>query len=379
MIRKEIMIKKERVAVYPLTTDFERFLKYKNLIDESLQISDIVLPPGWNKSELKEDNGMKLHTDFDEALEESDTVLFAEMNANMVYYDKMNDMLRNKMLISYGRDKNIIILNRLNDMLNDEITELYKNKKQYYKNFCSGLNSPEKNKDFYISEIINEIETPVIFVMGLWENTDKFLIQLALRDFFLKQGYKISQIGSKFYSEIFGFHSFPRFMFDKIYESQKITFFNHYVKSLEKEENPDVIIIGIPGGIMPYNGNFTNKFGITAFEVSNAIKPSYTVFSLLFNDYKKEYFELMQANVRNKFGYDIDCFNLGSKLFEVTDSQENKTEIYSNMDQIKIKDIKFKLDQFDLPIYNILETADVEKMSEHIINSLAGNSLTHVV
>lgn len=58
-----------------------------------------------------------------------------------------------------------------------------------------------------------------------------------------------------------GFYSFPSFMYDSnISEVNKVLMFNRFVRKIEKVEAPDIIIIGIPGGIMPYNRQFTRAF-----------------------------------------------------------------------------------------------------------------------
>jgi peptide maturation system protein (TIGR04066 family) len=125
-----------------------------------------------------------------------------------------------------------------------------------------------------------DIDTPVIFVLGTGERTNKFEIQLALRENMMKMGYKASQVGTREYCELLGFHSFPRFMFGNgISEISKIASFNRFIKSLERDECPDVIIIGVPRGIMPFNNRLPNGYGILAYEVSQAVTPDSTVYS----------------------------------------------------------------------------------------------------
>lgn len=48
----------------------------------------------------------------------------------------------------------------------------------------------------YDSEIIG-IDIPVVAVMGIGQNVQKFDLQLYLRSRFIDKGYKVSQIGTK--------------------------------------------------------------------------------------------------------------------------------------------------------------------------------------
>ena len=79
-------------------------------------------------------------------------------------------------------------------------------------------------------------------------------------------------IGSKNFSKIFDCYQFPTFMFRNISEREKILAFQGYIRNIEKDEEPDIIIIGVPGGMMPFNEKFPGNFGITLYEVMLAVQ-----------------------------------------------------------------------------------------------------------
>ena len=102
--------------------------------------------------------------------------------------------------------------------------------------------------DFKRLELISEeqqISVPIVFVVGTAPYTEKFQIQLALRKQLLANGYKVSSIGSKPYSSLFGFHSFPFFMNENKDDTQKIILFKKYVKCIEMNEQPDLTVIPV--------------------------------------------------------------------------------------------------------------------------------------
>lgn len=134
--------------------------------------------------------------------------------------------------------------------------------------------------------------------MGVTNKACKFEIQLSIRENLQSKGYKISQIGSRNYCEFLGFHSFPGFMYNRnLSESEKIILFNNYIKRLENDENPDLIVIGIPGGIMKRNDTFTSYFGIFAYEISQAVTPDYVICSTQYQDFKHEYLFGLQIHL----------------------------------------------------------------------------------
>ena len=94
----------------------------------------------------------------------------------------------------------------------------------------------------------------MVFVASVIENTNKFDVQLGLRKFLQEEGYKVSQIGTKEYCELFGFHAIPEFMYaNQLSEADKIVWFNRICKSIELQEKPDIFIIGVPGATMVFN------------------------------------------------------------------------------------------------------------------------------
>lgn len=62
---------------------------------------------------------------------------------------------------------------------------------------------------------------PVVFIAGITPYTEKFHVQLALRKHLLDDGYKVSQIGSKAFCNLFGFHAYPAFMNESMDNTKK--------------------------------------------------------------------------------------------------------------------------------------------------------------
>ena len=235
---------------------------------------------------------------------------------------------------------------------------------------CFSVPAISSNIEYEIGQL-KKIETPVIFILGIGEKTHKFHIQLTLRNYFLESGYKVSQVGSRNYCELFGFHSMPEFMYSySISESSKIILFNNFIKELDILEKPDVIIIGIPGGIMPLNDVFTNKFGIMAYEISQAVTPDAAVFSIYFNNYQNEHFERLITSIRYRLGIHIDFFNMANIFFDWDRSRETKRMQYLTVES-KLTDTRIKdYIDFHIPIYNILNDENSHKFSISVLNKL---------
>lgn len=367
-----------RTMIYPFDIEAVPLIRHSNLI-QNYDIEKIVSPKGWalsGKDASCEDGGqvigMTVDDDFNKELENCDTVFFNDFNRKMDF----NKFIYPKIIKAAERSKNIICTMNIEDQIRDTVLNICKENNKFFKYFTNKCGSVES----YEIEELFQINTPVVFVVGMIERTHKFEIQLSLREKLIEMGYKVAQIGTRHYCELMGFHSFPKFMYSKaVTESQKVILFNHYVKSIEIEEEPDIIVIGVPGGTMPFNYKLTNRFGILAYEVSQAITPDAVVLSTLYSEQPLDFFKLLLKSYKYKFGYDIDCFNIANATLSVQNSEMERELQYITMDSDFINEKKKNYSVLDTPIYNILNREDGNSMIKFLVNKLEGYADTESV
>lgn len=224
-----------------------------------------------------------------------------------------------------------------------------------------------KRDDKLYGTEIKKIDKPVVLVIGTGDRTNKFDIQLIVRECFQKKGYTVSQIGTKGYCEYLGFHSFPNFMYSNLQVTDRILGFNHYIYELSKSENADVIIIGVPGGLMPYSEKYNNDFGYLNFMVSNAVVPDYVVLATTYVDYNRDYINAIVDSLRYKYEYDVDAvFIVNSSInWDVTESLDTLT--YVTLDKNFIDEEVRKCNA-----YSVYDSDSIKQFSEQLINTLVG-------
>ena len=167
--------------------------------------------------------------------------------------------------------------------------------------------------DLHINQKLKEIPVPVVMVMGLGENCQKFDIQLGIRAAFQREGYRVSQFGTKEYSYLFGFDMLPNVPETPLWE--KVYLYNGLFRETYEREKPDVMIIGVPGGIMPITSRFHERFGETALSVSYAARPDIAVLSYYFSLPTQEYFDLYKQFMRFRFGVGNVYFHASNTKF----------------------------------------------------------------
>ncbi len=369
------VLMKENAIIYPYDVEFSPVLRYADIL-EKYNITGVVSPSGWGLGgkdagsiDSNRTTDIYVSENYDEELDKCDTVIFTQPN----YYIDFSRSVYPKIIKAIEAGKNIVCLIKLDETIKLEIEKKCAENKvniDYYSNDNQCIHIERISVE---NECIYDLYTPVVFVASNAERACKFEIQLSLREQLLKMGYRVSQIGTREYCEMFGFHSFPKFMYDcSIPESNKVVLFNHLIKQIEKIEKPDIFIIGIPGGVMPYNKVFTNRFGILAYEVSQAVNPDVAILSTLYEDYKPEYFEKLSLSMKYKLGFEVDCFNLANIQFDWAKAKEERKLNYTSLSVEHINKKKKEFSELTTPVYNVLEKDDSSAMAKFIVDKLEG-------
>lgn len=362
---------KEKILIYPYDFNMTPLLRHNRLLD-NYEIVGVVSPIGWNLcgkdagyADFGEPTGFKVETDFNNLIVKCDTVWICDSEIKLDF----ERIIYPKILDAVNAGKNVICCIAIDINAKENIKLACKDNKVYFKSFIQG-DSSQDIPVYLTPNKLRKINTPVVFVAGVSCRTHKFEIQLGLREKFIDLGYTISQVGTRCYCELINFHSFPTFMFSSfISESSKIHMFNQFIKNIENTEKPDVIIIGIPGGVMPINSTFVNNFGILAFEVSQAVTPDASILSLLYEDFKPTYFDMITTSLKYKLGFELDCFNMANVNLDWNSTREHGKLIFTTFDSRYI-DGKDSYRDLKVPVFNALSENSLSSMVEYLVNRL---------
>lgn len=334
---------KKKVLIYPYDSDYEIFLKYSTL-ENSLKFSFLIY--GYEiRNHNHKYNNFFIHELSKEVIENTDYIYITE-SAEKLSTEMILSVLKNfantdkKVIVSskyYGKP-DIIDFCKGNHVELIEINEL-----KTLLNFADTTNLKGKK--------IHRVNTPIISIFGLSPNTQKFELQLYLRQAFLSKGYRIGQIGSRYGCEILGFHSYPNFMTDKNYtEVEKIYLYNNFIKEIELKESPDVIIISAPNAIMPLSDRQHFNFGIDTYEICNAIKPDFVILTTPNGEYNDDFYKQIATVCKYKHNFEVDMFFI-SDYVAISHSIEEEQVSFSKID---VKNNKSQ-------IFPVCNSTDIEK------------------
>lgn len=361
----------KKLIIYPFEKEISDIARYREILEE-YKLVNIVAPKGWglggkesSKLDGGEKTGMIISEQFEKALEECDTVFFNDTKSQALFYTYLD-----KIRVAYERNKEILMTKALYERLSlneklDFDVNIVNTPMNYYDDFL--------NKEYRYK--LYKINTPIIGVFGIGDYCNKFDIQLELRKKFIKDGYRVSQLGTKQYSTLFGFPSLPEFIFSSdMSMEEKILSFNHYIHYIEHKENPDIIILGIPGGIMPLSDEYTNYFGELSLIISKAVPIDVSILSMY---YTKELEIKILNDIKLYFKYALQCsvdyFNLTNIKYERDPSSGDV--YYTTMDNQKVSKFISKQGELykihNINLFSVLDQSAFENIYNCIIKELA--------
>ena len=134
--------------------------------------------------------------------------------------------------------------------------------------------------------------------------------------------------------------------------------------------NPDIIIVGIPGGIIPINNEFTNKFGMTAIEIGYSINADIMVLNINYDDYADDFYDEMSLLVKYKFNIDSLYFGMTNHKIDFQRSREANILRFVTVDMEKIK---CKISQNN-NVYEVTEYG-INELYNKIVEELSGSDI----
>ena len=243
-----------KAVVFPFNKEIHALRRYENMLDfEIVNYYDIIYSGNINKIcdiiiggcvscdesiIIKNIEILDWETDFDTF------ILGHTQELNKLVNKNIQEEIVNKCCIY---NKNLFSFDKL-----DEYQDLI--------NKYSGINFYSPN--ISMSDLCHntygklyKIGKPIIGIFGTSSKQGKFTLQLDLRNRFIKEGYKVGQLGTEPHSELFGFD----FVFPMGYNSNINIDYPDYLKVINniihniELKSPDVIIIGSQSSTIPYD------------------------------------------------------------------------------------------------------------------------------
>lgn len=199
------------LMIYPYVPTL-RFLKdFAEMIENYQKVILIPLSGTERSKVLKKNTNIWEYLDnWEEGMYEADTILLLNGLYSGEKYEEIIDF-------GIDKEKEILVEKTVWDILDDGRREK-----------VHLLFDSDTWKEIPPDTALRELDIPIISVMGMGPNTNKFYMQLALKKYFEEKGYQTLVVGSNELSTLFGVPMLPSSMFENISFRQKILILNQY-------------------------------------------------------------------------------------------------------------------------------------------------------
>lgn len=301
------MKKKIKTLLYPFDDESKPYLTFDGE-DGVIDIVAVDTPKGWGKTVLSTKN---INMQIEEVELKEIELLWLVDSVNKLTSEELEKRFDfftqkvKKVLIS--RKFSTVEMQKLKQIADTNSAIIIEEKE------ITKMQSEMKFKELGMGYALKDIDIPIVMIAGMGEYCNKFELELIVAGQLKNKGYTVSVIASRMHVDCLGIHSFPELMYSKEKnECEKIIAYNNYIKYLAEVENPDVFVIGVPGGILPSTRRQPENFGIYAFEIFSAMKPDYMIFNLYNADVENKYFDEISILMKYKFGVEVDAFYISN-------------------------------------------------------------------
>lgn len=133
---------------------------------------------------------------------------------------------------------------------------------------------------------LHSIGKPLLMVMGTSSKQGKFTLQLTLREMFLKNGYRVGQLGTEPSSLLFGMDEVYPMGFGstvKIQNTEAISVINQLLHNIE-EKDPDIVLLGAQSHTLQLNTGNTGFYPLMNYELLLASDPDAIILCVNYQD-----------------------------------------------------------------------------------------------
>ena len=190
--------------------------------------------------------------------------------SNDKYYKIMDDAIAN--------NKEIFITPLAESQLD---LKRYEGKYQLLQFLPANVAGGEIKRDNASKDFLYNITVPAIGIIGQGKSCEKFKTQLLMKEA-LEDEYKAVMVCTNALGALFGYYTMPRFIYQVRPFKEKIIKFNHFVRDMIKAEVPDIIVIGIPEGFVPFEKYEFHHFAEYPLIVSNAVPLDFGIYCTYF-------------------------------------------------------------------------------------------------
>lgn len=221
-----------------------------------------------------------------------------------------------------------------------------------------------------ITEPIYHPYAPVVFIGELAKDVQGYEVFCNLIKMCRAQGLKVSAFGPEAANDLFGFHAID-FSDTRGELNSRIYRINKYVRTVEEQEHPGIIIIKMPKPMIKFDEDVRYDFGISAYMISQAISASFFIACSPYGFFADEFWNSMSSNFQSKFGYGIDAIHISNKIIDYADQADKNELSYVHMNNQQAQAVIEQVPvESSFILGSLIHSNDMKNVVEEIKRSL---------
>ena len=235
---------------------------------------------------------------------------------------------------------------------------------------CQWIGDICKETEYTVKNTVFVIYIPVVLFTGVTKKINKLQQVLCIQRELQNKGYRAVVFSDAKEAELFcNCHWLSMFSSKEKTNSEKIILANHYVKQIEIDENPEVILIGMMEGTSTLGNECVEDFGVGVYSITQGVQPDCTVLNVMYGDYNQDELEQLGKEVSNITGGDVDFYNITGKVIDSVGT-ENTNEICTI--ELDKELIKKEIKRFNKAnVFYTEEESENERLANAIVDKLA--------
>ena len=361
-----------RILLYPFSDQSLPLCQYFSVFSPEDQITAVVSPLGLGMDghdayyiSNRPAQGIKVRTDLQQAIAECDALIvpFGNLKDDPIFQDAFDVMC-----YAAKKGKEVFCGSKLTSTQLKHLKEISKSlhygfheKATFYKKVVYGSYKPS---------------VPIVFIHNLTMEADSFEVTLAIAQRFQRDGYRVSVVGARPEYNFLGMNG-SSMMLDWFYGNQKLStlpgtlqIFQHYLHSIEIDQNPDIILLNFPGAAIPIQELYPNESGVFAYIMSQTVRPDFSLVCMPFSDPTTEALQVVDKELCARFGIGLNAVHLSNRMIHAEQARHTGKEqsIYVTSQQA-IQKAKGLREQ-SLPVFSALIEEEKEGLYRFIMNRL---------
>ncbi len=225
---------------------------------------------------------------------------------------------------------------------------------------------PEYEKNNFIFDI----DAPVVYVVGISRQINSTEHLVKLQQEFASEQYKTVIFSDA--PEVLLFENgyfLSMLKNNSLSNTERFIKMNHFIKQIEIQENPDLIIMGIMNGAVSLGMDIIEDFGIDVYGAARTVRPDCVVANVFYGEYKKGMLEEIGKEIQRTMGEEVDFYNITNQIMDSKESDMLKRVSTIEVEKSMVHHLLGCLSQND--VFGLNSDKEYERLTVSIINKLS--------